>query len=61
MRIFVQIFLADDKDLNAWYDVRKMQDVTRTKEEEKKDRNVYKNKASQALYKKKVMPSLYAE
>ncbi|CAL4142481.1 unnamed protein product, partial [Meganyctiphanes norvegica] len=56
-----EILSAKDKELNRWFPVRKMVRYGRSEQEELKDRNNYKNRASQMHVKQKIMPSLFVE
>ena len=55
-----QILGTDDRELNGWYSLRKMQEATRTVDQENRDRKVFRIKADNIKYKKKKMPSFYA-
>lgn len=56
-----EILSAKDKELNRWFPVRKMVRYGRSQGEETKDRNNYKNRASQLHVKQKILPSLFVE
>lgn len=56
-----EILSAKDKELNQWFPVRKMVRYGRSQDDETKDRNNYKNRASQLHVKQKILPSLFVE
>lgn len=56
-----EILNAKDKELNQWFPVRKMVRYGRSQDDETKDRNNYKNRASQLHVMQKILPSLFAE
>jgi len=55
-----EVLAAPDKELNAWVSLRKTCQY-RSEEEERKDFHVFRNKAKDVNFKKKVMPTLFDE
>ncbi|UJR32030.1 hypothetical protein I4U23_019498 [Adineta vaga] len=55
-----EILAADDRELNAWCSIKKASQY-RSKDDEIRDRHVYRSKAKNIETKKKVLPSIYQE
>ncbi|CAF1589338.1 unnamed protein product [Adineta ricciae] len=55
-----EILAADDRELNAWCSLKKTSQY-RAKDEEIRDRHVYRNKAKNIEKKKKILSSVYQE